>query len=106
MSTSGRFRFASRVRAFEAQIDPRLRSARRAERIVRSLRAEIVEGGTESLRLRQIFHGPREIFRLEFEWPSMGYQRTTLLDRSALDELLAVEEVRALIRPSDLREIH
>jgi hypothetical protein len=28
----------------------------------------------------------------------MGYQRTTLLDREALDELLATDDVRALVR--------
>jgi hypothetical protein len=44
-----------------------------------------------------IFSSPREVFRLEIEVPELGYQRTTLLDRDALDELLATDDVRALV---------
>jgi hypothetical protein len=106
VSTQGRFKIASRNRAFEVHLDPRVQSARRVERIVQSIRQEIIDGETGCLRIRQIFHEPRAIFRLEFELPAMGYQRTTLLDRDALEELLAAEEVRALVRPSDLRSIH
>ena len=105
MATHGRFKIVSRNRAYESHLDPRIQSARRAERIVLSLRREIADGATECLRIRQIFQEPRAIYRLEFEMPAMGYQRTTLLDRDALDELLAAEEVRALVRPSDLRQI-
>ncbi|UCE85015.1 MAG: hypothetical protein JSU66_11735 [Deltaproteobacteria bacterium] len=106
MSTQGRFKIASRNRAFEDHLDPRVQTARRVDRIVQSIRQEILEGETECLRIRQIFKEPRAIYRLEFERPEMGYQRTTLLDREALEELLGSEEVRALVRPSDLRSIH
>jgi hypothetical protein len=46
------------------------------------------------VRVRRILSEPRELFRLEIEIPEQGYQRTTLLDRDALEELLEFEEVR------------
>jgi hypothetical protein len=62
---------------------------RRAERIVDSLHQEIVEGGdAAALRIRRVFSKPREIFRVELERPDMGYQRTILLGREALEALL------------------
>lgn len=106
VSTQGRFRIARHTRAFEAQLDPRVQSARRAQRIVQSLHQEIAEGEVECLRIRQIFPEPRPIYRLEFELPTLACQRTTLLDQRALDELLAADAVRALVRPSDLRKVH
>ena len=67
----------------------------REGRIVDSLRAQIIAGGPgQCLRLRQVFTTPREIFRLEIEEPEFHYQRTTLLDRDTLEELLDSEEVR------------
>jgi hypothetical protein len=45
-----------------------------------------------------VFETPREIFRLEIESPELAYQRTTLLDREALDELLEVDAVRTRLR--------
>ena len=99
MRPSGRFKFASRNRAFDACLDPQVRGARRARRILASLRDEILEGGGgDGLRIRRVFSTPREVFRLELELPELGYQRTTLLDREALEELLAAEEVRACVR--------
>jgi hypothetical protein len=50
-----------------------------------------------NLRIRRVFRTPREIYRLEFNIPDREYQRTTLLDRDALEELLEVDEVRAII---------
>jgi len=44
------------------------------------------------------FENPREVFRLELELPELGYQRTTLLDREALDALLEADDVRARVR--------
>ena len=41
---------------------------------------------------------PREIYRLELEVPDLGYQRITLLDRDALEDLLATDDVRSLVR--------
>ncbi len=40
----------------------------------------------------------REIFRLELQLPELGYHRTTLLDRDALEELLEAEEIREVVR--------
>ncbi len=96
MSTPGSYKFAGRNRAFEAYLDPEVRSARRMRRILDSLRSEILEGG--GVRIRRVFTNPREIFRLELEVPELAYQRTTLLDREALEELLATEDVRARVR--------
>jgi hypothetical protein len=70
----------------------------REMRIVESLRHQIVEGGDEqSLRIRQVFDGPRDIYRIEIEVPNLGYLRTTLLDGEALEELLAHKEVRDVV---------
>ena len=88
--------------AFEAQLDPAVRSARRVRRIVRSLRNEIVDAGSDGLRIRRVFTNPREIYRVELERPGLAYQRTTLLDRAALEELLAQDEVRSRLRVSPL----
>ena len=70
----------------------------REGRIVDSLRAQILAGGPgQSLRLRQVFETPSEIFRLEIEEPEFHYYRTTLLDRDSLEDLLETEEVRERI---------
>ncbi len=80
-----------------------LRGDRRLRRILESLRSEIVEcGAGRNLRIRQVFQTPREIYRLELELPELGYQRTTLLDRDALEELLEADDVRAVVRASAL----
>ncbi len=95
MTIRGSYKVASRGGAFEAYQDPALRGARRAERILDSLRAEITaDDGVKTVRVRRILSEPREIFRLEIEIPEHGYQRTTLLDRDALEELLEFEQVR------------
>ena len=84
-------------------LGPLLHDDSRMQRILESLRNEIVEGGAgSSLRIRQVFRTPREIYRIELELPEFGYQRTTLLDRDALEELLAADGVRAAVRPSSL----
>ncbi|MCP3985702.1 MAG: hypothetical protein GY723_15030 [bacterium] len=93
MSQPGRFRILSRNRAYEQHLHPAVRSARRIERILHSLMAEI-QVGEGRVRIRQVFERPREIFRLEIESPEWGYQRTTLLDRDTLDELLAQDGMR------------
>lgn len=101
MTNPGSYRVLSRNRAFDAYLDPTLRSARRTQRIIDSLRSEITDpdgGGT--VRIRRVFAQPREIFRLEIEAPALGYLRTTLLDRDALEELLEAEEVRARVHIS------
>lgn len=98
--------FAGRAfpeRGIEDLLDPLSRSEMRSQRILRSLRDEILlGGGAQSLRIRQVFRTPREIFRLELELPELGYQRTTLLDRDALEELLGAEDVRQAVEGCDL----
>ena len=97
MRPPGSFKFARTHRTFEAFEDPQLRSERRSRLILESIRTEIAEGSEPELRIRRIFSDPREIFRLELELPQLGYQRTTLLDRDALETLLEADEVRALV---------
>jgi hypothetical protein len=88
---------------YDPLLDPVLGTEPRLRRILDSLRSEIVEGGGgTNVRIRQIFREPREIYRLELELPELGYQRTTLLDRDALEELLETDEVREIIHASAL----
>jgi hypothetical protein len=71
---------------------------RRMQRIVDSLRDEILDSAEGStLRIRRIFSTPREIFRVEIERPDLGYQRTTILGREALEALLEVDDVRSAV---------
>jgi hypothetical protein len=69
---------------------------RRMQRIVDSI-CEQVEGGGErsTVRIRRVFVAPREIFRVELERPDLGYQRTTLLGREAVEALLESDGVRS-----------
>jgi hypothetical protein len=67
----------------------------RCRKIIDSLCSEILEG--ENLRIRQIFHEPRAIYRIELDRPDMSYQRTTLLDEDTLEELLEIDEVRTVV---------
>jgi hypothetical protein len=70
----------------------------RSQRVLDSLRSQILEGGeTGNLRVRCVFRSPREIYRLEIEIPERDYHRATLIDRDALEELLETDEVRAII---------
>ncbi len=76
-------------------MDPVSLSDDRSNRIVNSLRSQILELNVDqSLRIRQIFENPREIYRVEIDRPEQGYLRTTLLDRDALEDLLATDDVR------------
>jgi len=97
MRPPGSYKIASRQRSYEDFAEPELRSERRARKLIDSLRTQIVEG-EHGLRIRRVFTTPREVFRLELELPELGYQRTTLLDRDTLEELLAIDEVRAVLR--------
>jgi len=70
----------------------------RSQRVLESLRSEILEGGESgNLRVRCVFRSPREIYRLELELPERDYQRITLLDRAALEALLEADDVRAIV---------
>ena len=103
MKPPGAFKISSRQRAFDAYVDSAVQQTHRTQRILESLRNEILEGGDgANLRIRRIFQNPREIYRLELQLPELGYHRTTLLDRDALEELLAAEDVRAIVRRSNL----
>ena len=76
----------------------------RTQRVIESLRREIASGGAQGcLRIRMVFENPRELYRVEIERPELGYHRTTLLERDALEELLAADEVRAAIRSDSAR---
>jgi len=95
MKPPGAYKIAGRSRSFEAYLEPSVRSARRLERILGSLRSQIREGGR--VRLRRIFKDPREVYRLEVEVPELACQRITLLDRDALERLLSAEDVLAVV---------
>jgi hypothetical protein len=70
----------------------------RSQRLLASLRDEILRSGDAlSLRVRCVFPSPREIYRIELEVPERDYQRTTLLDRDSLEELLEIDAVRAVL---------
>ena len=66
--------------------DPWLIANPRVGRILASIQADIGEGGR--CRVRQILRNPRELYRLELARPDMSYERTTILDGGALEELL------------------
>lgn len=113
MKPGGRYKLAYRDRRsapfFEDASGPErllarfARSEHRVRRILESLRSEILEGGGGSnLRIRQVFETPREIYRLELELPELAYLRTTFLDRDALEELLAADDVRELVEGATL----
>ena len=87
-----------RTPADSQDFDPYPLGFGREMRIVESLRNQIVEGGDDQyLRIRRVFDGPREIYRIEIEVPRLNYLRMTLLDGEALEELLAHKEVRDLV---------
>jgi hypothetical protein len=99
MKPPGTFKLLGNARRSAADaMDPLALCDDRSDRIVNSLRTQILEGDEEqSLRIRQIFDDPKEIYRVEIERPDQGYQRTTLLDRDALEELLATDDIRARV---------
>jgi len=101
MRQQGAFKIR-RQQAFDPALDPTGRGGR-AQRIIDSLRAEILANdAVRNLRIRRVLQSPREIYRLELEVPDLGYQRTTLLDRDALEDLLATDDVRSAVRDSVL----
>jgi len=71
----------------------------RTQRLVESLRHQILEAGRE-LRIRKIFDDPREVYRIELHVPELNYVRTTLLDGELLEELLQFDDVRAAVADS------
>ena len=98
----GTYKLAGRNRSYEAQLHPALRSARRVQRILDSLRLELAgDGGCGRVRVRRILSEPVEVFRLELERPELSYQRVTLLDRDCLEELLELDGVRERLVPAE-----
>ena len=69
---------------------------------VNSLLIEIARRTDEWEYIRRRIRGPREIYRLELAVPDLGYQRITLLDRDALEDLLATDDVRSAVRDAVL----
>jgi len=95
MKPPGTYKLSYSSRAARDTADPLEFGLGRCQRIVDSLRLQILEGGPEQyLRIRQVFANPREIFRIEICEPDSNYQRTTLLDRDSLEDLLESEEIR------------
>jgi hypothetical protein len=73
----------------------------RTHRIVDSLRRQMSDGEEEiEVRVRRVFTTPRSIYRLELSVPELGYQRITLLEEDALEELLEDDAVRDLVSRS------
>ena len=99
MKPPGTFKLLGNARRSTVDaMDPLTLCDDRSDRIVNSLRTPILEGYEEqSLRIRQVFNDPKEIYRVEIERPDQGYQRTTLLDRDALEDLLATDDIRARV---------
>jgi hypothetical protein len=99
MKPPGTFKLLGQARRIARDaMDPLTLCGDRSDRIVNSLRTQILEGDDDqSLRIRQIFDYPKEIYRIEIERPDQSYQRTTLLDRDALEDLLATDDIRARV---------
>lgn len=96
MSIRGRYKIGNRRRPLlDDLVGASVYGSRRVARILESLLQEITSDEPTELRIRKIFSTPKEIYRVELERPEIGYQRTTLLDREALEELLLHDEVRA-----------
>lgn len=98
MRPPGSFKLLGRMRRRIDAMEPVTLCDDRADRIVDSLRAQILESDVEQcLRIRQVFVSPKEIFRVEIDRPGQSYVRTTLLDREALEDLLATDDVRSRV---------
>jgi hypothetical protein len=100
MKPPGTYKLAGRTRPEFSYLDPLSLGLDRGQKIIDSLRSQIMEGlagPQQFLRIRQVFRTPREIYRIELEVPEMSYLRTTLLDRDSLEDLLATDEVRDLL---------
>ena len=83
----GSFRLSNQREMFAPHEDPwSIAGDRRVGRIIDSIHMDLDRGGT--CRVRQILTSPRELFRIELERPDMSYERTTILDREALTQLL------------------
>lgn len=82
----GRFRLSNQPRELAAGLDPWAGAQRRVRAILNSIQQDLFAGGTA--RVRQILVSPRELYRVEVEREEWAYQRTTILDREALEALI------------------
>ena len=96
MKMHGNYKLRYRSETTEpSYLDPFGFGPARAQRVVDSLRCQILQGGPDqSVRIRQVFWTPREIFRIEIREAQASYHRTTLIDRDALEDLLETADVR------------
>ena len=96
MKAHGTYKLRYRSEPTQASyLDPFGYGPGRTQRVVDSLRYQILQGGPDqTLRIRQVFSTPREIYRIEIHEAENSYQRTTLIDRDALEDLLESEGVR------------
>ncbi len=96
MKMHGNYKLRYRSEPNESSyLDPFGFGPARAQRVVDSLRCQILQGGPDqSVKIRQIFWTPREIFRIEIREAGANYHRTTLIDRDALEDLLETADVR------------
>ena len=92
----GRFRLGTQPRVV-ADADPWAGADRRVRAILESIQKDLFDGG--KARVRQIVSSPRELYRVEVEREDMSYQRTTILDRDALEALID-ETPEALVEAS------
>ncbi len=83
----GRFRLSNQpILSPQMRHDPWVGAERRVRAILMSIQRDLFDGGTA--RVRQILSSPRELYRVEVEREEMSYQRTTILDRDALEALI------------------
>ncbi len=82
----GSFKITNQRGALALRDPQEVKVRRRILRIISSIQREVEEGGTA--RVRQILKSPRELYRIELELPEMSYERTTIVDRDTLAELL------------------
>ena len=83
----GRFRLSNQpIQSSQMRHDPWVGAERRVRAILMSIQRDLFDGGTA--RVRQILSSPRELYRVEVEREEMSYQRTTILDRDALEALI------------------
>ena len=83
----GRFRLSNQpIQSSQMRHDPWAGAERRVRAILMSIQRDLFDGGTA--RVRQILSSPRELYRVEVEREEMSYQRTTILDRDALEALI------------------
>ena len=95
MKRHGTYKISNRPRALECLTPPQANSERRVQRILESLRREILGGeAPKTLQVRKIASEPRAIYRIEIDLPELDYQRVTLIEGDILEELLADDDVR------------